>query len=60
MLGFIVLLIALLPPVQAAEFTGTDGAPMVLIAEGPFLRGCLAAPYLVGAQMGAEQQRGKP
>jgi len=39
MLGLILLLASLLSPVQAAEFTGKDGAPLVLIAEGPFLRG---------------------
>jgi len=39
MLGLILLLLYLLSPVQAAEFTGKDGTPMVLIAEGPFLRG---------------------
>jgi formylglycine-generating enzyme required for sulfatase activity len=39
MLGLIVLLVALFSPAQAAELTGRDGAPMVLIAEGPFLRG---------------------
>ena len=39
MLGLMLLLIYLLSPVQAAEFAGQDGAPMVLIAEGPFLRG---------------------
>ena len=39
MLGLIILIVSLLSPAQAAEFTGKDGAPMVLIAEGPFLRG---------------------
>jgi formylglycine-generating enzyme required for sulfatase activity len=39
MLGLIFLLICLLSPAQAAESTGKDGAPMVLIEEGPFLRG---------------------
>jgi sulfatase modifying factor 1 len=39
MLGLILLLLSFPPPVEAAEFSGKDGAPMVLIAEGPFLRG---------------------
>ena len=39
MLGLLFLLIYLLSPVQADDFTGKDGSPMVLIAEGPFLRG---------------------
>ncbi|MEK7293559.1 MAG: formylglycine-generating enzyme family protein [Nitrospirota bacterium] len=39
MLGLILLLIYLLSPAQAAEFTGKDGASMVLIQDGPFLRG---------------------
>jgi len=39
MLGLVLLLIYLLSPVEAAEFVGKDGTPMVLIAEGPFLRG---------------------
>lgn len=39
MLGLIVLLISLLSPARAAEIIGKDGAPMVLIQEGPFLRG---------------------
>jgi formylglycine-generating enzyme required for sulfatase activity len=33
------LLIAWLSPARAAEITGNDGAPMVLIEAGPFLRG---------------------
>jgi formylglycine-generating enzyme required for sulfatase activity len=39
MFGLVLLLIYLIAPVQAAESIGKDGAPMVLIAEGPFLRG---------------------
>src|SRR3989338_606971 len=40
MLGLILLLLLyFLSPVEAADFIGKDGAPMVLIAEGPFLRG---------------------
>jgi formylglycine-generating enzyme required for sulfatase activity len=38
-LGLMLLLLCFLSPVQAAEFVGKDGAPTVLIAEGPFLRG---------------------
>lgn len=39
MLGLLLLVLFFLSPVQAADFTGKDGAPMVLIPEGPFLRG---------------------
>ncbi|HXF94123.1 MAG TPA: formylglycine-generating enzyme family protein [Nitrospiraceae bacterium] len=36
------LLLAVATTAQAGEFVGADGAPMALIAEGPFLRGSAA------------------
>ena len=38
-LTFALILLTVATSVQAAEFVGKDGAPMVLIQEGPFLRG---------------------
>lgn len=39
MLGLVLLLVYFLSSVEAGEVTSKDGAPMVLIAESPFLRG---------------------
>ena len=44
--ALIFLLACLLSPAQAAEFTGKDGAPLVVIAEGPFLCGSPAGRHL--------------
>ena len=46
MLGLVLLLIYFLSPVEAAEFVGKDGAPLVMIAEGPFLRGSPTGQHL--------------
>ena len=70
MLGLVFLLIYFLSPVQAAEVVGKDGAPLVVIAEGPFLRAArlanisnansLSSPRIGGCSDAYRAARGRP